>query len=186
MINVLIERNIKSLSQVAKRITPKQSHDLITDTYLKIIERSVPTNDHEFIKYFSKCMANNFNNQRSSFNKNFVIKEINYNFIEEDNSEDINKQDVYNELMEFKETLNTHEQILFELHYEQGMSCRDIAKSLRYNNYITSYRSIVRLINPINKKLKLKKWKSLNSWAFYASRGYSLRDLNRRNTSSLF
>lgn len=171
---------------MAKRITTKQHHDLLTDTYLNLIDCKVPADDEEFIKYFSRCMSNNFKNQKSSFNKNFVIREINNTFIEPEHQDDINKQAVYDEIIEFKQTLNTHEQVLFELHYEHGKSCREIAEGLTYRNYKISYVSISKLIKPINTKLELKKWKSLNSWAFYASRGYSLRDLNRRNTSSLF
>ena len=80
MINRLIERNYSNLTKVAKRIAPQHFHDLLTDTYVNILNAKVPETDEEFVKYFSRCMSNNFRNQKSTFNKNFVIKEINCTF----------------------------------------------------------------------------------------------------------
>lgn len=187
MINDLISRNLHSLSKVAKKIAPKQSHDLLTDTYLQVLNANVPTNDHEFIKYFSRCMSNNFRNQKSTFNQNFVIKEINCNFVVIEDVEQIDKEEVINELAQFKSQLKTHESILFELHFEQGLSYRNIAKLLiERSGYQVSYFSIQALIKPIKDKLICKEWKSLNSWACCRSRGYLSKGQNQRNTSSLF
>ena len=187
MINRLIERNYSNLTKVAKRIAPQHFHDLLTDTYLNVLNANVPQDDQEFIKYFSRCMSNNYRNQKSTFNKNFVIKEINCNFVHTFEVEDVNKDDLIQELADFKKSLPTHEEILFELHFELNLSYADIAKKLSIKSgYDITVFSMFKLIKPIREKLKCKEWKSLNSWAYYRSPGYSLKGQNRRNSSSLF
>lgn len=187
MINRLIERNHSYLTKVAKRIAPKHYHDLLTDTYLNLTTANIPEQNEEFIKYFSRCMSNNYRNQNSSFNKNFVIKEINCNFAVIQDVEEVCKDDIYSELIDFKNSLPTHEEILFELHFEHELSYADIAKHLTAKSgYEITISSMFKLIKPIREKLKNKQWKSLNSWAYYRSPGYLLKGQNRPNGSSLF
>lgn len=187
MINRLIERNYSNLTKVAKRIAPQHFHDLLTDTYVNVLNAKVPETDEEFVKYFSRCMSNNFRNQKSTFNKNFVIKEINCTFAYSCEGEEVDKDALLQELSEFKKQLPTHEQILFELHFELNLSYVEIAKKLTLKSgYEVSYASMFKLIKPIREKLKCKTWKSLNFWAYSRSHGYLSREQNRRNSSSLF
>lgn len=187
MINRLIERNHSYLTKVAKRIAPKHYHDLLTETYISLASAKIPETNEEFIKYFSRCMSNNYRNQKSSFNKNFVIKEINCNFVEAQTVEEVCKDEIYTELMAFKNSLPTHEEILFELHFEHELSYEEISKLLSgKSGYEIHWWSMMKLIKPIREKLKHKEWKSLNSWAYYRSSGYLLKGQNPPNGSSLF
>ena len=187
MINGLIERNHSYLVKVAKRIAPKHYHDLLTETYVSLVNANVPEENTEFIKYFSRCMSNNYRNQNSTFNKNFAIKEINCNFVTLIEPDEVNKEDLYSELLAFKNSLPTQEEILFELHFEFGLSAANIAKLLELDTgYNISTSSMLNLLKPIREKLRCKQWKSLNYWAYSRSRGYLLKGQNQRNTSSLF
>lgn len=160
----LLNDNYSDLNKVAFRITGNgmEANDLLTETYLNLHDKkvNVPEIKNEFIKFFSKCMSNRFKWPNSSFNK-LKPKEIlleNVEYIETEGKEPC-KECMFNEIDIFKNLLPPHEKSLFELHFEDRIPCRMIAKELSIEyKYAVNPRSIERLILPIKKKIK-DKWK---------------------------
>jgi DNA-directed RNA polymerase specialized sigma subunit len=156
--------------------------DLISETYLKITNwDAIPEKDEEFIKVFVTQMKWEFKGKRSKFNKLYHSKEAEIldGFQLEDkestndiflNSEGINEltKDVveelshlgpeavqkYIEVASFKESLPGWEKELFELHYEDSLSSRKIAKGLEdLYEFDVNYQNINKLINEVKTKL---------------------------------
>lgn len=69
----------------------------------------------------------------------------------------------YIELIEFKRTLPKHEEILFDLYFEKELSTRRIAWLYSDNDNTMNYQSVNKMVNEIKAKIKIYKWKQLNS-----------------------
>lgn len=69
------------------------------------------------------------------------------------------KVERYVNLQEFKAQLPGWDKEIFELHFEHGMSSRDIASHLKMLGYETNYQRMNGLINEV--KYKIKEWKQL-------------------------
>lgn len=155
-----IKDNYKHLLQVAKRIAKKEAEDLLSSTYLSIFDKKdfeLPSNNEEAIKYFVACLNNNYKFYKSSFNaekrgKDLLVDSTFFEVVEIANENEITPSEVER----FKETLPEHEQILFELHYECGVSIKSIAEEFKQ---ISMDENVVRkLKKPIQNKIK-DKWK---------------------------
>lgn len=136
--------------------------DLVTVTYMNIKEAKnpVPCNQFEFIKYFSKCMNNEYKWIRSNYNQQSKSKEllIELEYKTPTVSEPC-RQCMWGEVEQFKITLPPHEKELFELYFEQGCSGYYIADELskEFGCKVTR-KSIDRMIAPIKEKIKNKLW----------------------------
>lgn len=155
--------NYSYLHKIAIRIAGRNAEDLLTETYLTVHEKKkgVPTKKNEFIKFFVKWMSNCHRWSQSSYNKQKTGKELlvtEYEYTPVQESEPC-KECLFNEIELFKRTLPSHEKALFELHFEDKVSCRMIAQQLSFEfKYVVNPRSIERMVLPIKKKIKDKKW----------------------------
>lgn len=145
----MLNNNYKEVLKVARRICQPHAKELINETYISIHHLQHPEQNIDFVKWFSKSMANNKKWSNSSFNK--AIK-INATDLTHDVPEVIHTQ------LDPTESLQMHEKELFLLHYEHDLSARQIAELIgKENNTVESYQSYQRLINIM--KTKINKWK---------------------------
>lgn len=192
--HALVSDNYKYLKKVATRIASRRDHrlagDLLTETYFNIVDKDIkyPTNQEEFLKWFSKCMKNIFVWPNSSFNKMHKSRERATNTIERYAALDeeamrhielgaeqtndttreilelstlmgIEKTLKYIRLLEFKKSLLEYEKILFELYFEKNLSTRDIARMYSDNRHRMTHISVNTMVNKIKHKIKEYKWK---------------------------
>lgn len=189
MLDVLIQNNYKQIKTVARNIcNTKRGYkcdDLINEAYLIARRKEVPTDNLEFVKYYSRIMKLLFIGNRSAFNKiysgveveipehyqptdNDALNEIymacegtneaSKELIEELSHLTKEKVNKYIDLLEFKSTLSPWDKEIFEQHFEHGMSSRDIATGLEVLcGYETNYQRINILINEL--KERLETWK---------------------------
>ena len=176
----LFTNNYNELYIVAKRITQRKDYRmapaLINETYIQLQHKIPPKCPNEFVKWFSKSMKQQYFWKETSYNKNERITSIdtgidipdteNFNLSIEDTNQqtkeliEINsgmkteRMLKYIQVLEFKENLLLHEKYLFELHFTNGLSGREIARNLNM-----SKNSIILMINKIKTKLKQYKWK---------------------------
>lgn len=159
-LDVFINNNYSYLLTVAKRIAKSEAEDLLNNTYLIIFDKQnfeLPDDNNGAIKYFVKCMSNNFSLSKSSFNSEKKKKEVaieNYFFesIQDDAEQEVSEKSI----TEFKSTLDEHEKIFFELHYEEEVSLRSIAKEFRE---ISVDKEVVNKIKNRIKDKIIDKWK---------------------------
>ncbi len=169
MLDVKLTSNYLYLTVVAKRITgndTERASDLISDTYLKLHTKGtkIPEDDEGFIKFFSKCMANtNLNKIRSQKRANECDLSIDIT-----QPVEVPKWVFLREIEIFKNELTDLEQILFELVFEMGLSCREIAELLTHKfGYKISHNHFSdTLVRPLREKIKQKKWNGLTTWDY--------------------
>lgn len=181
--NHLVNKHYKYLLTVAKRITRRRdvelATDLISETYLSIIEneKQVPEDDTGFIMYFVRYMKLQFLGERSTFNKAMKLQadiehgEIQLGEWDEVFAEPTNEatKEMLRELShlkdnqvsklinvyEIKESLPGHLKTIFELHFENGLSSREIAEMMEketgYKMYYGRYND---MINEVKTYLK--------------------------------
>ena len=158
-IDELIKNNYKHLLQVAKRIAKSEAEDLLNSTYLVIFDKKnfeLPKNNDEAVHYFIMCLNNNFKLYNSSFNRQkrgseIVQGEEFFINLTDTSESEINEQSI----SEFKETLQEHERILFELQYEEGLSLFAISEAFKMSD---GRRTVQKLSEPLKEKIKTK-WK---------------------------
>lgn len=183
LLNHLVNKHYKYLLTVAKRITRRKdvelAADLINETYLSIIEneKQVPEDDTGFIMYFVRYMKLQFLGERSTFNKAMKLQadiehgEIQLGEWDEVFAEPTNEatKEMLKELShlketqvsklinvyEIKESLPGHLKTIFELHFENGLSSREIAEMMEketgYKMYYGRYND---MINEVKTYLK--------------------------------
>lgn len=183
LLNHLVNKHYKYLLTVAKRITRRKdvelAADLISETYLSIIEneKQVPEDDTGFIMYFVRYMKLQFLGERSTFNKAMKLQadiehgEIQLGEWDEVFAEPTNEatKELLKELShlketqvsklinvyEIKESLPGHLKTIFELHFENGLSSREIAEMMEketgYKMYYGRYND---MINEVKTYLK--------------------------------
>ena len=190
MISTLLNNNYSDILSVARNITRRKgvhrAKDLITSTYIRIHNKEVPTNDKEFIKFFCKCMYLDHLCKWSEFNKLFETKdsvleydpgnedwkniEINAEYTSLDNQDGIselshlNKEKAikYSEVMIFKYNLPPHEQELFTLYFEEGLSGAAISTIIENETgYKTNSKRFDRMIRVIKNKIEEQTWSNL-------------------------
>lgn len=183
MLNELLENNYKEILKAAVNITRRrdrhQAKALINETFLKVFEKdNYPTNNTEFIGHYVKTMYFLYKGERSSYNKAETSKHITLEFdpgnedwkhIELD-AENINKETKdtmlaasnlttdkairYVKILEIKDSLPPHEKEIFSLHYEQGLSSRQIALHMeKETGWKMSYVRFNEMINKVKAKL---------------------------------
>jgi len=178
----MVEINYKDIKLCAQRITQRNprrdSEELINETYIWLSDKWTPEDKEEFLKYFVKTMKLLYIGERSPYGKAVRMKETYLEYdpgnsdwkkIEEIYFDEINEQTKetlnnlshltqdkaikYADVMMFKNRLSPHEKELFELHFVEGVSARQIAKDISKDlGYKTSYQNFVRMINEIKKK----------------------------------
>ena len=184
--NQLISENYDYLCVIGRRITGDKCKaiDLVSETYLWLKDnRNVPSDNNGFIKFFCKSMHNQYRWERSDYNKNFRIHDGRQADDIAETNEQINTDEILSEIQDFKKSLPPHEERLFVLYFEFGKSLNDIARDLSIFGMRVHARSLKYLIAPINYKLKNKKWRSLNLWAYSASPGCLRKVRDRLNSS---
>lgn len=148
--NDLLTKNYNEIINVAKRITNRHHKELINETFLDVYKFSHPAENEQYIKWFSKCMANRAKWTKSSFNKS--IKIYSNNILTD--IEEKKEHDKIN-LNEIKTCLEMHEIELYKLHFDMRLSAREIASLLeKENGTKESYQSYQRLINIMKQKIK--------------------------------
>lgn len=157
MLSELVKHNYNEILLRAIRITRRrnrrQAEALINEAYLTLSGKDeVPDDNQRFIEHFAKTMKFLYIGGRSSYNK---AEKPSPNYLEYDPGNDdwkdielmtegINDQTKdailnlshltydkalkYSDLMQFKNILPPHEKEIFDLHFEKGLSCRDIVK----------------------------------------------------------
>jgi hypothetical protein len=179
----MLTDNYQQIYVAAKRITQRNNQrnpkELISETYLVLEPKGiVPNNNIEFVMYFSKAMKYVYLGERSEYNKGVKPSDhfIEYDYGNDDwkqielqaETTDTNTKDLidnishltkekafkYIDLMYSKQTLSPSESELFKLHFEHGLSSRDIAKLLEEETgWKLSYGTFNRLINTMKTKL---------------------------------
>jgi len=164
-LQALVNHNYKELNTAAINIAGNKNtgQDLMSSTYIALHDNpaELPKDNKGFIKFFTKCMSNQFKWSKSNFNKEFIPKEVITDFEYADIPEESEpcKECLFNELEIFKKALPPHEKILYELNIESKIPCHQIAMELTKEfKYIVKTRSIIRLMAPIKNKLKNRKW----------------------------
>lgn len=173
----------------ARRITQRQSityaPELINSTYLDIHQDyTYPSDKQEFIMWFSRAMKLRYIGARSNFNKgisgsgncelqdcpdedstsfeihvedtNQATKEL----IEASSSMKKERLLKYIQVLEFKRTLPLDEQMIFDIHYQHGLSSRAISKRLsEETGFDFHYQRVNKMINSVKLKLQAHQWK---------------------------
>ena len=183
MLSELLENNYKVILKAARNITQRrgqhQAPALINETYLKVFEKNdYPTDDKNFIGHYVKTMHYLYLGKRSSYNKAEHKEHIplvydpgneDWKLIEIE-AEGTNKETKdtmlavsnlttdkairYVGVMEIKESLPPHEKEIFDLHFEKGMSSRQIAKHMEVETgWKMSYARFNEMINKVKSKL---------------------------------
>lgn len=129
---------------------PGRHIELINSTYLVIHEKqpTIPCDNFEFIKLFTKYMKNTAVYRDSEFNK----------LSPSANAVQIDENRICDEVivnMDLKtDCLLEHEKILFELYFEQGLTLRKISEMCSGDGYRITKQSINSMVNTIKQKLK--------------------------------
>jgi RNA polymerase sigma factor (sigma-70 family) len=180
MISQLLNNNYKEILKAAKNITRRRNYQqapaLINETYLFLHDKETPKINNEFVKYFTKTMHYLYIGERSTYNKAEKLSKV---YLEYDPGNDdwkdievnieINKETLdtllnlshlkntdaikYANVMQLKETLPPHEREIFELHFDKGLSGRQIAKIMELE---TGWKMSYVRYNEMIKKVKLK------------------------------
>jgi len=166
VLDSLIASNYLYLTVIAKGITKNESEakDLVSETYLKLAEKGskIPQDTDEFQKFFTTCMKNFYLDElRKKKRKSTTIEDTDEITIEVEDC-DLSDWKKFIEIESFKALLPMHQEILFELHFENGLSSRKIAKLLQQTGYDVSHNSMNLLIRPIRNKIIKHKWNISN------------------------
>ena len=157
-LNDLLSANYNELLKAAYKITGSkiEAQDILTETYLELHDKQIKVSDNDFIRFFCGSMRNSKRWVNSNYNK-IRSKEF---LTDIDQNQTIEDEQIHVDIEPFKQSIPTHESILFELYYEQNKSCQQISNELKETGYEIHYKSIQKLIKPI--KIKLKAWKQSN------------------------
>lgn len=162
----LTERNYRKIKEIAINITKNRSFadDLINETYILIHRRykTIPQDDTGFVKVFSTLMKfqsipeGSRKTRTSDYQR--LINPVErptekYKHNEEEKEED--KTRLLDEIEAFKKSLDALELVMFELHYEMGLSLKKIVKMYEGN---MSYDCLYNLYRPLKAKVKQLKW----------------------------
>lgn len=157
-LNELIDKNYNYILKACKDIAKGEAEDLLNDTYIVIHNKKgfeLPSDNDGAVKYFIKCLHNQYKLYNSSFN----IQKRGAETVQLDDREiaqEIESEFNQEAINEFKSILEDHERLFYELHYEERVSLMEIAREFRK---IGMDRNIINKINePITKKIK-QKWK---------------------------
>lgn len=154
---------------------PNDASALIADTYLKISESGTYKEQGKFVHYFSTCMKRCFllekrkkrdypfdfsyldeytENQRNSLVK-IAASLISISTFEEPALIDIDRfiEDRLEKVEQLKARLKPHQQLLFVMIIEDGMTKTEIARQLG-----ESRKTVERLFKPVKEKIKALKY----------------------------
>lgn len=157
-LNTLLEKNYSYLSKVALHFTKnkERAHDLVIETYLDLTNKGtkLPEPEDEFIRFFWKCMRNQYYGHYTNFAK-LACKEVLINKEIEvlDDSDPSKVSVLMPEVERFKTTLDDLDKTLFELIYEDDLTYKEIAEKYKEN---TGYEITINNISFLAKKLKTK------------------------------
>lgn len=170
----LVSRNYKTLKQVATNITKSRSFadDLINETYIIINNRGhiLPEDDLGFVKVYSKFMKyqaipETGKYRTSDFQRLIRPKEVAcfdmtlFEEIESELSDKVTKEIMLAEIIRFKQSLNALELVLFELHYEKGLTLTKIVEMYSDRDNEMSFNCLWKLYTPLKLKIKKFKWR---------------------------
>ena len=182
MLSKLVEDNYKDILLAATRITRrtnvKQNKALINETYLALHGKKIPTDNIGFLMYFNRTMKIIHIDQRSTYNKHEKVNSVEHIYeqineewkeieIQTEQTNESTKELIkelsylseekavqYLEVMDFKKGLPPNEREIFDLHYEKGLSSREIAKLMEEETgWKMSYVRYNEMINKVKKKL---------------------------------
>lgn len=180
VVNAIFTENLKELKLIARRITQRGKAcdplELINETFISLHNKPAPKQPNEFIKWFSRSMKLTYIAERGQIQKNKLQagnEPPELSFLPSapiyKNQNDTNGTPshlnatqalLFIRLIKFKKELPLWEQIVFELHFEKKLSAKKIVSEVKGD---VNKRTIDAIIKSINDKLKLKKWKRLNS-----------------------
>lgn len=200
-LQALVSNNYPHLQKVARRIASRKDYrlagDLLSETYRDVYEKKskFPEGNEEFVRWFSKCMHNQFRWSFSEFNKLTKVRETLDIEIQDNTAADpdaildvelsaegINEATMqmieissslgktktlqYIEVLEFKRGLADYEKILFELYFESRLSTHVIATMYSDDTHKINWKSINKLVKSIKTKIKNYQWKQLSTSAY--------------------
>ena len=165
LLSRLVNKNYHSIKGAARCLVKDSSliDDLISETYITIERRNsnLPKDDEGFIKVFVTLMKIQTYSERDGFlkltrPKDKLINDFDRLDITDDKELDVDS--LIKQILVFKSELNALELVLFELHYEQGLTLTAIIKlySDRYNEM--SFNCLWKMYTPLKLKIKKYKW----------------------------
>ena len=161
----MVKTNYDRLIGRAINITRNRNlaKDLIADTLIDLTTKGTktPETNEDFIRYFNRCMTNQYYGKYTEFSKTHRFKEI---LVEEFNESKEEEQEskvsvLMPKVERFKSTLTGIDLTLFELIYEQRLSYEKIGKLYANTNGVPiTIQSIYFLTKELKEKIKeLKK-----------------------------
>jgi len=161
-LNNLIESNYSTLLRFGRSIIRDESgaKDLITETYLAILEKKFPETQEDFKRWFYKCMKLTSMSKYGCFcmikSKEELLDSLDHVIdIAEPEGE---KFERLKKIAELKKNLDPLDKILFTLEYEKNLSYREIAELYKVGGYKISTQSIYNLSKGLKAKINnLKK-----------------------------